>query len=382
MAELLARFDGRRPDAEPPAPEDAAILLMSGGTTGSPKCVVGEHQALVMSGLQLRAWLGDAIAQWSGVFLLPLPLFHSYAACAVQSTTLIGHNPLGLIPNPRDLNDVVATIAKVRPTVFAAVPTLYNALLNHRDVRRGRVSFHSLRVCASGAAPLMAETKRRFEDVSGARIIEGYGLTESLIAAVVNPVKGASKTGSIGMPLPDVRVRIVDADDPTKPVPLNTVGEMLLTGPQIMKGYWRNPAESAEILLTDAGGVTWIRTGDLCTLDEEGYVFIVDRKKDLIKASGMQVWPREVEEAIATHPAVAEVGVRGFPDAARGEIAVAFVVLRDGMAATEAQIREHCRGHLAPYKVPTRVVFRRELPKSLVGKVLRRMLTLEEPQPT
>jgi long-chain acyl-CoA synthetase len=309
--------------------------------------------------------------------MMPLPLFHSYGACAVQSTTLISHIPLALVPNPRDLDDVVRTISRVQPAVFVGVPTLYNALLGHRDVQAGRVSFHSLKVCFSGAAPLMAETKHRFETMSGVRIVEGYGLTESLIAACVNPLKGAAKDGSIGMPVPDVIVQIVDADDPTKSLPLGEVGEMLLRAPQIMRGYWQNPGATAEIVWTDASGVRWLRTGDLARMDDEGYLFIVDRKKDLIKANGMQVWPRELEETIATHPAVAEVGVRGFPDAAHGEIAVAFVVLRAGMQASEADIRDFCKKHLAFYKVPAKVVFRTELPKSLVGKVLRRMLTLE-----
>jgi long-chain acyl-CoA synthetase len=378
LADLLAKFDDQRSSEKPPAPGDTAILLMSGGTTGAPKCVMGQHQSLVMSGLQIRAWLGPAIEPWTSVYMMPLPMFHSYGACAVQSSTFIGHNPIALVPNPRDLNDVVKTIASVKPTAFAGVPTLYNALLNHPHVKSHKVSFHSLKVCASGAAPLMAETKRRFEEVSGARILEGYGMTESLIAACVNPVKGPSKEGSIGMPLPDIVVKIVDADDPAKEMPIKEVGEMLLRGPQIMKGYWRNPEATAEMVLTDGAGIKWLRTGDLAYSDEDGYLFIVDRKKDLIKPNGMQVWPRELEEAIATHPAVLEVGVRGFPDPAHGEIAVAFVVLRPGMKATEADIREFTKKHLAFYKVPAKVVFRTELPKSLVGKVLRRMLALDE----
>jgi long-chain acyl-CoA synthetase len=380
LAELLVKFDGKKTAEAPPAPEDIAILLMSGGTTGTPKCVMGEHQALVMSGLQLQAWFGDSIEPWKSVYMMPLPLFHSYGACAVQSICFIGHNPMSLIPNPRDLDDIVSNIAKVKPTAFAGVPTLYNGLLNHPRVKSGRVSFDSLKVCASGAAPLLAETKKRFEEVTGAKIIEGYGLTESLIAACVNPVKGESKIGSIGMPVSDVFVRIVDADDPLKEVPGKGEGEMLLRGPQIMKGYWRNAKESGEMIFTDADGVVWLRTGDLAYMDEEGYVFLVDRKKDLIKANGMQVWPRELEEAIAAYPGVLDVGVRGFQDPAHGEIAVAFVVMKPGVTATEADIREYCKKHLAFYKVPSKVVFRTELPKSLVGKVLRRMLTLDDPK--
>lgn len=378
MAELLRRFDGKKSVEAPPAPEDIAILLMSGGTTGTPKCVMGEHQALVMTGLQLQAWLGEAIVPWQSVYMMPLPLFHSYGACAVQSICFIGHNPISLIPNPRDLDDIVSSIAKVKPTAFAGVPTLFNGLLNHRRVKSGKVSFESLKVCASGAAPLLAETKKGFEEVTGAKIIEGYGLTESLIAACVNPVKGESKIGSIGMPVTDIFVRIVDADDPLKVIEGKGEGEMLLRGPQIMKGYFFNATATTEMIFTDADGVVWLRTGDLATMDEEGYVFLVDRKKDLIKANGMQVWPRELEEAIAAYPGVLEVGVRGFPDPAHGEIAVAFVVMKPGVTATEAEIREYCKKHLAFYKVPAKVVFRTELPKSLIGKVLRRMLTLDE----
>jgi long-chain acyl-CoA synthetase len=379
MAALLRQFDGRKSPEAPPAPEDTAILLMSGGTTGTPKGVMGEHQALVMSGLQLQAWLGDTIEPWKSVYMMPLPLFHAYGASAVQSICLIGHNPISLIPNPRDLGDIVRSIAKVKQQAFAGVPTLFNGLLNHPHVKSGKVSFHSLKVCASGAAPLLAETKKRFEEVTGAKIIEGYGLTESLIAACVNPVKGPSKIGSVGMPVSDVFVRIVDADDPSKAMPAKKEGEMLLRGPQIMKGYWRNPKETAEIMFTDAEGVVWLRTGDLAYMDEDGYVFLVDRKKDVIKANGMQVWPRELEEEIAAYPGVLEVGVRGFPDPAHGEIAVAFVVMKPGATATEHDIREYCKHHLAFYKVPAKVVFRTELPKSLIGKVLRRMLTLDEP---
>jgi long-chain acyl-CoA synthetase len=379
MAGLLRQFDGQKSRETPPAPEDTAILLMSGGTTGTPKGVMGGHQALVMSGLQLQAWLGDTIEPWKSVYMMPLPLFHAYGAAAVQSICMIGHNPISLIPNPRDLGDIVSSIAKVKPQAFAGVPTLFNGLLNHPHVKSGKVNFHSLKVCASGAAPLLAETKKRFEEVTGAKIIEGYGLTESLIAACVNPVKGASKIGSVGMPVPDVFVKIVDADDPTKEMPLKKEGEMLLRGPQIMKGYWRNPKETAEIIFTDAEGVVWLRTGDLAYMDEDGYVFLVDRKKDVIKANGMQVWPRELEEEIAAYPGVLEVGVRGFPDPAHGEIAVAFVVMKPGATATEHDIREYCKHHLAFYKVPAKVVFRTELPKSLIGKVLRRMLTLDEP---
>jgi long-chain acyl-CoA synthetase len=382
LADLLAANDGKAPTGEGARPDDIALLLMSGGTTGTPKCVPGKHRDLVTSGLQLQTWVADALPAWTGKFMLPLPMFHSYGACAAQSVAFIGHNPIVLVPNPRDIPDLLKTLAQTRPQVFAGVPTLYNTLLNRPEVKAGKVDFSCLRVCVSGAAPLMAETKKRFEAVSGARIIEAYSLTESLIAATASPVRGMSKIGSVGVPLPDVNVCIADVDDPAKLMPTSEVGEILIAARQLMDGYWRNPEESALMLWADAAGTRWLRTGDLGYMDSDGYLFIVDRKKDLIKPNGFQVWPREIEEVIATHPAVAEVGVRGFPDMARGEIAVAFVVLRPGASATAEELREHAKAHLAHYKVPGKVVFRSELPKSLIGKVLRRMLTLDEESPT
>jgi long-chain acyl-CoA synthetase len=374
----LAPFRGKKPNAKPPGPQDDAMILLSGGTTGTPKGVPAWHHALVITAVQFRAWIGASMRDKEDTFMLPLPLFHSYGACLVQSGYLLGRNPLALVPNPRDLNDLVRSLVKFKPTLFAGVPTLYNALLNHPDVKSGKASFRSLKVCASGSSPLMAETKRRFEETTGAKITEAYALTESLIAGIANPVAGQSKIGSVGMPLPDVDVRIVDVDNAEKELPTGEVGEILIRGPQVMRGYFNNPAETAAMLVKHSDGLTWLHSADLGYFDADGYLYLVDRKKDLIKANGMQVWPRELEEVLATHPAVLEVGVRGFADAARGEIAVAFVVLRQGMAATEQELREFCKARLAFYKVPAKVVFRAELAKSMVGKVLRRELRLDD----
>lgn len=377
LSTLLATHRGRKTTADPPGPQDDAMILLSGGTTGTPKGVPAWHHALVITAVQFRAWTAGYMRDGVDSILLPLPLFHSYGACLVQAGYLVGRHPLALVPNPRDLDDLVQSIGRFRPTLFAGVPTLYNALLNHRDVKSGKVSFRSLKVCASGSAPLMAETKRRFEEVTGARITEAYALTESLIAGIANPIAGKSKIGSVGLPLPDVHVRIVEVDNPMKPIATGEVGEILIRAPQVMRGYFNNPAETASMLVKHEDGHVWLHSADLGYLDEDGYLFIVDRKKDLIKANGMQVWPRELEEVLATHPAVLDVGVRGFTDAARGEIAVAFVVLRQGIQATEHELREFCKQHLAFYKVPSKVVFRRELPKTMIGKVLRRELKLE-----
>ena len=371
---LLAAHAGHRPTAARPAPDDDALFLMSGGTTGTPKAVRVHHGGLVRTGMQVRAWLRNVLPEWTGTYCLPLPMFHSYGACGVQSVCFIGHNPIALVPNPRDLNALVKTIERTRPAVFCAVPTLYNALLNHKRVASGKVDFRSMKACVSGAAPMMAETHKRFTEVTGARVIEGYALTESLLAATIWPLEGPTKVGSVGVPLPDCRVRIVDADDPTKELPAGEVGEVLLTGPQIMRGYFNAPEGTDPMLSTHADGSRWLHTADLGYVDADGWLFIVDRKKDLIKMNGMQVWPREIEEVLSSHPAVAEAGVRGFPDAARGEVAVAFVVRRQGQAVTAEQLRAHCKEHLAPFKVPARVVFKDELPKSMIGKVLRRFL--------
>jgi len=376
FSRLLTEHRGRRPGSAPPAATDAAVLLMSGGTTGTPKGVVGDHRAYTMAGLQLQAWMASAVDP-GDVVLLPLPLFHVYANVGVQSFAFVTGSTLALVPNPRDLDDLLSTVRRVKPAFFNGVPTLYVSLLAHPRVLTGKVNFKSVKICFSGAAPLMADTKSRFEALTGGRLVEGYSLTEAMMATCVNPVQGPNKIGSVGMPLPDVFVRIVDNEDEATILPPGATGEVCLSAPQLMRGFWNRPDETAAALRhhADTGpDRLWLHTGDLGFLDEDGYLFIVDRKKDLIKTSGFQVWPREVEEALAAHPAVSEVGVAGVPDATRGEAVKAWVVLRAGQHATDADLRAHCRTLLAPYKVPTHIEFRTALPKTMIGKVLRRAL--------
>ena len=359
------------------APSDPAVLLMSGGTTGTPKGVLGTHGAYVMAGLQIKAWVQSALGDGDSPVMLPLPLFHVYGNVGVQSLALMTRNILALVPNPRDIGDVLATVKRVKPAFFNGVPTLYIAMLNHPDVRAGKIDFKSIRACFSGAAALMADTKQRFEAMTGGRIIEGYSLTEAMMALCVNPVKGANKLGSVGMPLPDVRVRIFDDDEGMREMPAGEVGEICVSAPQLMTGFWNRPEETVGVLRGHAedGGVRqYLHTGDLGFMDPDGYVFIVDRKKDLIKMSGYQVWPREIEEVLAAHPSVAEVGVAGVADEVKGEAVKAWVVLRSGHSIAESDLRAFCREKLAPYKVPSRIEFRSELPKTMVGKVLRRAL--------
>jgi long-chain acyl-CoA synthetase len=359
-------------------PDDRAVILSSGGTTGTPKGVVGLHRHYVAAGLQLDEWTKSAKEKWVDVIMLPLPLFHVYANVGVQSLAFVSPNPLSVVPNPRDIGDLLKTIKQVRPAFFNGIPTLYAAVLNHPDVRAGKVDLSSIKLCFSGAAALMAETKRQFEEKTGATIVEGYSLTEGMMACCVNPVQGTKKLGSIGLPLPDVEVRIVSAEDPKRLLPTNEVGEMLLRAPQYMSEYWKNPGETAAALRPSDDGGPWLHTGDLAYMDEDGYIFLVDRKKDMIKTSGYQVWPREIEEVIATHPAVHEVSVAGVPHPVKGEVAKAWVIRKADQQVTEDELRAFCRERLAPYKVPGSVEFRTELPKTMIGKVLRRTLVAEE----
>jgi len=354
-------------------PSDPAVLLFSGGTTGTPKAALGTHHGLFIAGTQIRTWFGKLLVEWDDIIMLNMPLFHAYGLAGVLATGLVGHNKFALIPNPRDLNDLLTTIQEVKPAFLPGVPTLFNALLNHPKVKSGQVDMTSLKLCISGASSLMAETKERFERLTGGRIVEAYAMTESMLGCTVSPVLGLYKPGSIGIPLPDVEIRIVDVETGQTDLEAGQVGEILLRAPQIMQGYWNNPEETANILRDG-----WLYTGDIGYQDEDGYAFIVDRKKDLIKPGGFQVWPREVEEVIATHPAVIEVCVAGIPDAHYVEAVKAWIVLRPDQQVSGSELRAYCRKKLAGYKVPKFVEICESLPKSTVGKILKRELIVHE----
>ncbi len=273
-------------------------------------------------------------------------------------------------------------IVDVRPAFICTVPTLLSGIMNHSLAREGKVDFSSIKLCFSGAAALMEETKKRFETLTGGVIVEGYSLTEAQMAVVANPVGGVKKLGSVGMPLPDVHVRIVDSDDGVTLMPTREVGEIVIRAPQLMQGYWEKPDETSAMVRIDDRGERVLYTGDLGYLDEDGYLFIVDRKKDLIKTCGFQVWPREIEEVISSHPAVTEVGVAGLPDQMRGETVKAWIILRAGESLSGAEMKAFCRDRLAPYKVPAKYEFVSELPKTQIGKVLRRVLRQQEADKT
>jgi long-chain acyl-CoA synthetase len=373
FAELLHRDDVPRSVASV-RPHDDATILPSGGTTGIPKGVVGSHRNMVLAGLQLHVWLHSALEEGRDVLMVPLPLFHVYGLIGVQSLSMVARMPMLLVANPRDIKGILHAIVHEKPSFFCTVPALLTAMLNHASVVAGKASFTSLKICFSGGAPLMAETIRRYQELTGGRLIEGYSLTEAQMAAIANPVRGPNKVGSIGMPLPDVDVRVVEAEEGATEVEQGEAGEIIIRAPQRMRGYWDNEAETKLVMREGPDGETWLYTGDLGYLDEDGYVFLVDRKKDLIKVSGYQVWPREIEEVLSTHPSVSEVGVAAIPDPKKGEAPKAWVVPRAGTTPAPDELKAYCRERLAPYKVPAEIVIVAELPKSGAGKVLRRKL--------
>lgn len=370
--DLLRQYTpDQRPQLEI-GPDDIALFQYSGGTTGLSKAAVIPHRALVANTLQIKAWLVDN-QPGKEVYLAAIPLFHVYGMVAVMSICIALAGALVMVPNPRDIADLLDNINKYHPTIFMGVPTLFNAINNHPDVQAGKVNLRSIRACISGSAPLLLETKKRFEALTGGKLAEGYGLSEAPTATHCNPMYGLNKEGSIGLPFPDVDCKIVSLDDGVTELGVGEIGELVLTGPQLMRGYWQMPTETANALREG-----WLYTGDIARMDEDGYFYIVDRKKELIKASGFQVWPREIEEVLATHPKVQEVGVAGIPDPYRGETVKAWIVLKPGETATPEEIREWCQDKLAKYKIPTHIEFRTELPKTMVGKVLRRVLVEEE----
>jgi long-chain acyl-CoA synthetase len=368
LQDVLKRFTMKDKPKLEIMPDDQALFQYSGGTTGLSKAAVALHRNLVANTLQIREWMPD-VRYGEEIVLMAIPLYHVYGMVAGMSFAISTGSTLILIVDPRDMSDVLGSIAKYKPTIYPGIPTMYNAINNHPDVIAGKVDVRSIRGCISGSAPLMRETKEKFEALTGGKLVEGYGLSEAPTATHCNPLYGENRTGSIGIPLPDVDSRIVDLEDGKTVLPPGEVGELVLRSPNVMVGYHNMPTETDNTLRDG-----WLFTGDIARVDKDGYFYIVDRKKELIKPGGFQVWPREVEEVIAEHPKVFEAGVAGIPDAYRGETVKAWVVLKPGETADVEEIRSWCKERLAPFKVPTHVEFRDELPKTTVGKILRREL--------
>jgi len=361
----------RKPRPVPQRPSEVACLQYTGGTTGTSKGAMLTHANLVTNACQTRHWLSNG--EESDVLVAALPLFHIYAMTCVMICSLLAGGTVIILPR-FELKAALNIIRKYRPTIFHGVPTMYVGFNNAPKVKN--YGFKSLRVCMSGGAGLPVEVKQQFEKLSGGRLVEGYGLTEASPVTHVNPPDGLSKVGSIGLPIPSTEARIVDVADGTRELPMGEIGELILRGPQVMKGYWNKPKETADVLRDG-----WLYTGDIARKDEDGYFYIVDRKKDLIIAGGFNIYPREVEEVLFEHPGIQEAAVVGMPDPYRGETVKAFIVPKEGKTVTAEEVITWCRERLASYKVPRQIEFRDSLPKSGVGKYLRRELRLESSSP-
>jgi len=359
-----------KPEPVELTPADTGVLMYTGGTTGVPKGAQLTHSNLMANALQTKAWMSD-IQDGKEVLLTALPLYHSYAMTTCMNLATSCASAMLLIPNPRDLKDVLGNINKHQPTLFPGVPTMYVAINNYPEIDKYNV--RSIRACISGAAPLPVEVQTEFQELTGGKLVEGYGLSEATPVTHANPIDGKNKIGTIGLPFPDTEVKIVDLDTGEKELPSGELGELAVRGPQVMKGYWNMPTETANALRKG-----WLYTGDIARMDEEGYFAIVDRKKDMIIAGGYNIYPRDIEEVLYEYPKVKEVVAAGVPDEYRGETVKVYIVLKEGETATEEEIIEYCRENLARYKVPRLVEFRDELPKTMVGKILRRALVEEE----
>ena len=375
FADLLSDQPDTRPDVAV-WPEAVALLQYTGGTTGVPKGAMLTHRNLVSNLVQAQAW-HPGMRMGQECILCVLPFFHLYGMAICMNNAVSLASTMVLLPR-FDVDEVLEAIQRYRPTLFPGVPTIYVVINNHPDVRRYDLT--SLEACLSGAAPLPVEVQRRFEELTGATLVEGYGLTETGPLTHANPFHGRRVPGSIGLPIPDTDARVVDVETGEHGMPVGESGELIVRGPQVMRGYWNMPEETAMALRNG-----WLYTGDIGRMDEDGYFYIVDRKKDMIISGGMNVYPREIEEVLYEHPKVLEAAVIGVPDPHWGETPKAFVVLRPGETATAEEIIDFCRRRLARYKVPKHVEFRDELPKTPVGKILRRALReleASQPEPT
>ena len=348
---------------------DLAVLQYTGGTTGAPRGAMLTHYNLVVNAVQFSSWLG--IRSSAEVHMSVLPFFHIYGMTVAMNVPVYTSSPMVLIPDGRDIGCILQAVDRYKPTVFCGVPATYIALINQPET--GQHGMHSIRVCVSGASPLPIRVQREFEKLTGGRLVEGYGLTETSPVTHVNPLDDPSKNrpGSIGIPISDTEAKIVDLELGTNELAAGGVGELVVRGPQIMVGYWKNDGETRAVLRDG-----WLHTGDIAVMEPDGYFRIVDRKKDMINVSGLKVWPREVEEVLYEHPAIKEVTAVPISDPQSGEAVKAFVVLKEEFQGkvVAADIIAFCKDKIADYKAPRVVEFRDALPKSSVGKILRREL--------
>jgi long-chain acyl-CoA synthetase len=369
--EVIDEASAEAPDPDEIDPEeDLAALQYTGGTTGLAKGAMLTHSNLFANVLQIGGWAKEFIQRGKDMYLSVIPFFHSYGQSVCMNNAIFNAGTMLLMPQ-FEINMMLQAIQKYQPNFFPGVPTIYTAIINHPEAKAYGVD--KIKLCNSGSAPLPIEVQRQFSKISGGIFSEGYGLSEASPVTHSNPILGMKKVGSIGMPFPDVDCKIVDAEDGETEMDFHQPGELILKGPQVMKGYWNNPEETANTLRDG-----WLYTGDIGTVDEDGYFYIVDRKKDMIIAGGLNIYPREIDEVLYEHPKVDEAVAVGIPDEYRGETVKAYVVLKQDEVCTEDELIAWCRERLAAYKAPREIEFRSELPKTMVGKVLRRALLEEE----
>lgn len=377
----IIRFDGLvKNDAQVAIPDidpvnDVAVLQYTGGTTGLPKGAMLTHYNIYANTIQAKAWFHQ-IESGKEKMLGVLPFFHVFAMTAVMNFSVI--NALEIIAMPRfDLKDALKIIAKKKPSVFPAVPAIYSAINN--SPLRDKYDLSSVKYCLSGGAPLPMKVKEKFESITSCSVIEGYGLTESSPVVCGNVIDGLYKEGSIGMPFPRTIIEIIDIEDKVTSVPIGKRGELCIRGPQVMKGYLNNPEATADALREADDGDMRLHTGDIAIMDEDGYIFIVDRLKDMIITNGYNVYPRNVEEAIYKHPSVEECIVAGLSDDRRGEIVKAWIKLRDGRELNSADLKEFLKEKISPMEIPKRIEFRaKPLPKTMIGKLSKKDILAEE----
>ncbi len=352
---------------------DAALLQYTGGTTGVPKAATLTHRNLLSNVNQLVEWFPEDFKEKIS-YLSSIPYFHVYGMMTAMLTPLMQGSTIILVPDPRDLKMTFNIIKRKKPTAFPGIPTMYHSIINHPEI--GKYNISNIKLCISGAMPLPQELQKKFEDITGGTLVEGYGLSECSPVTNISPLlpewKDRRKPGSIGLPLPDTYEKIVDIDDGVTELPRGMEGELLIKGPQVMKGYWNRPEENKKVLVDG-----WLHTGDIAKMDNEGYFYILDRKKDMIIAGGYNIYPGEVEEILYEHPGVSQCAIIGVPDVHRGETVKAIIV-RSDKTLTEDAIKTYCREKLAKYKVPKIIEFRDNLPLTAVGKIDKKALRQEQ----
>ena len=372
---VLTEYEGGEPVQVEVFPDDPAVFQYSGGTTGTPKCAIGLHRNLVANVFQFNQWLVNT-EPGEETILVAIPIYHVYGMVLGMNLAVKMGARMLLIRDPRNLDALLQAAEKYQATIFPGVPSMYAAINHYPPVLDGKYDLSSIKACISGSATLPIKVKQDFEALTKGHLVEGYGLSEAPTATHCNPILGENKEGSIGLPLPNVDCKVVDLETGEQELGIGEVGELIVKGPQVMVGYHQQPEETAQTLRDG-----WLFTGDVVRMDEDGYFYIVDRKKDVIKVGGFQVWPNEIEAVLLLHPKVREAAVAGVVDENGNESAKAWVVLKEGESSSPEEIQSHCDQYLTRYKIPKYVAFIDSLPRTMVGKVLRRVLASEDPSP-